>query len=58
MPACENCARLEQRNRELEESMRRASESAQESEDRMSATIAQNNRELNHAARLQRGSQG
>ena len=54
MDYCENCAKLEARIRELEEAGRRASESAQESEDAMSRTIARQNRELETAALRER----
>ena len=51
---CDNCAKLEARIRELEGALSRASESAQESEDAMSRTIAQKNRELDQSARRER----
>ena len=51
---CDNCAKLEARIRELEGALSRASESAQESEDAMSRTIAQKNLEIKEAVERER----
>jgi hypothetical protein len=51
MEKCDNCEKLEVRIRELKDALRRLSESAQESEDRMAQVIAGKNRELTQAKR-------
>lgn len=54
MDKCQNCIKLEERIRELEKAVRRASESAQEAEDAVSGTIARQKWEIEEAVERER----